>query len=355
MLNIITLASLLTISSAALPNVISFASPSLFPESIDIDTTTNTLIAGSISQGVLVTVSMQGEVASFINDTEVSGAGRGIIGVQVDSINRVVWTCVQDLGFAGNFAAFAGIAAYDLDTKERKFLSGLNNIDPSGDPRGVTCNDVVQTADGSSAYITDSFGDRLFKVTSDGIVTLESADQIFAKNDPAELFGINGIEINSQNELIITQQLNKVLFTYSLDTKSVTIITGLPLIAGDGIIFTDEARTTLAVTDVDGLVYSVKLNGSTGTIIGTSQRIAPAGIITCTVAIDGEVFALSAYLNELFSGIATREVFALTKVVYAEADGTTTTAGDTEPTESSAMPIIVVSVVTFIVTIAFLA
>jgi hypothetical protein len=110
-----------------------------------------------------------------------------------------------DLNFESNINAFAGIASYDLDTMERRYLSQLNGVDPAGDPRGVTCNDVVQTSDGTSTFVTDSFGDRIFRVSASGAVTLETAGALLKKNDPAKVFGINGIDINSQNELIIVQ------------------------------------------------------------------------------------------------------------------------------------------------------
>lgn len=200
----ILLASLCS-SALALPDVINIESQALFPESIDLDTQTHTLIAGSLAFGVLVSVSLEGVTSPFINDTDVSGLGRGYIGVQVDSVNRVVYACVQDLNFESNINAFAGIASYDLDTMERRYLSQLNGVDPAGDPRGVTCNDVVQTSDGTSTFVTDSFGDRIFRVSASGAVTLETAGALLKKNDPAKVFGINGIDINSQNELIIVQ------------------------------------------------------------------------------------------------------------------------------------------------------
>jgi hypothetical protein len=209
-LNIFILISLFS-TAIAVSDVINIISPALFPESIDIDKQTNMLIAGSFAQGVLFSVSFEGVVSPFINDTEVSGAGRGILGVQVDSANRVIWTCIQSLDYAINFEAFSGIAAYDLDKKQRRFLSQLNGVDPAGDPRGVYCNDIVQTTDGSNAFLTDSYGDRIYKVSSSGVVTLESADPLLAKNDQEKLIGISGIEINSEDELIISHQSNKAL------------------------------------------------------------------------------------------------------------------------------------------------
>jgi hypothetical protein len=315
---IVLLASLCA-TALSVSKIINIASLELFPESIDYDTTTNTLIAGSLAQGVLVTVSMQGEVASFINDIEISGAGRGILGVQVDSVNRVVWACVVGLeGFEGNFAAFAGIAAYNLDTKQRKFLSTLNGIDENGDPRGVACHDVVHTTDGESAYITDSYGDRIFKVTLDGVVTLESADPLLEKNDQDELIGLTGIEINSQNELIISHQLNGVLLKYSLATNIVTKITGLPIglsIAGDGIIFTNTAKTVLAVTDYSsGIVYSIELYKNNADILGIAL-VGGLNSLTCSVMVSGQIWALSGYMSEFLAG-GTRGDYQLTKVDF---------------------------------------
>jgi hypothetical protein len=112
----------------------------------------------------------------------------------------------------------------------------------------------------------------------------------------------------------------------------VTVITGLPLIHGDGIIFTEDARSVAVVTDLgSGIVYKIRLEGNAGTVIG-SKKIATEEVITCTVAIEDEVYALSAYLNELFGGYMDRQLFPLTKVVFELPSATATTTD--EPTYS---------------------
>jgi hypothetical protein len=225
-----------------------------------------------------------------------------------------------------NKAAYSAIAAYDLDTKERKFLSQLNGIDAAGDSNGVFCNDIVQTSDGANAYLTESSGGRIFNVTSTGVVTLESDNAIlFDEVEPTPgIIAISGIEINTENELIIAQPANRRLLKYSLATKVYTVITGLSRselnIHFDGIIFTNEARTSMIVTNpyID-TVYICEFNGSSITVrlfklykkVVDSQKILAVSeadkgrqlFVTTTVKIGCELYALGSFLGVAYMGI----------------------------------------------------
>jgi hypothetical protein len=50
------------------------------------------------------------------------------------------------------------------------------------------------------------------------------------------------------------------------------VITGLPLIHGDGIIFTEDARNVAVVTDLgSGIVFKIRPEGNAGTVIGSKK------------------------------------------------------------------------------------
>lgn len=140
--------------------VIVINSPNMFPESIDFDTTKSVFYAGSTTQGTISAVSLAGDTSTFISDPDITESGYGILGVQVDSISRILIACVFEFNFT-NPNAFAGVAAYDIDTKERKFLSRLSD---SGERGPFLCNDLVLDGAGLNAFVTDSIGDRIFKV-----------------------------------------------------------------------------------------------------------------------------------------------------------------------------------------------
>lgn len=142
-----------------------------------------------------------------------------------------------------------------------------------------------------------------------GEVSLESADSLLAKTDPKAPFGLNGIEMNSENELIVAHASNKELLKISEDGK-VSKITGLPMISGDGILFVDSV---LLVTDLDsGTVYNIKIEGVSGRVV-SEQNVSLGGIVSCTVNANGEIYALAAYIDELFAG-KNRTEFPLIKI-----------------------------------------
>ena len=100
-----------------------FEAPNLYPESFDWDRVHDRFLIGSNSYGTLSELANDGSVKEFLRDEDYAGKA-GIAGVKVDSRrNRVIVTVTDSGGWS-----WGGVAAYDLDTKERVYFVRLDDV-----------------------------------------------------------------------------------------------------------------------------------------------------------------------------------------------------------------------------------
>jgi hypothetical protein len=101
-----------------------FESPNLFPESFDYDRSHDRFLIGSLFHGTVSELGNDGSIKEFVRDEEYAGRA-GIAGVTVDSWRNRVLVVVVD---AKEYSYGGGVAAYDLDTKERIYFTRLDSV-----------------------------------------------------------------------------------------------------------------------------------------------------------------------------------------------------------------------------------
>lgn len=101
-----------------------FEALNLFPESFDWDRSHDRFLVGSMFHGTISVLSSDGSsLREFIRDEEYAGRA-AISGVKVDGRrNRVIVTVVDAVSWN-----HGGVAAYDLDTKERVYFAYLDGV-----------------------------------------------------------------------------------------------------------------------------------------------------------------------------------------------------------------------------------
>ena len=122
---LLQLCCLLAIAAAKAPvDTIGFEALDLYPHGFEWDPKNNRFLVGSSASGAIISVSADdGEVEEFVTDDGYA-AKAGVMGVAVDrTLNRVL-VAVQDVEAWG----FSGVAAYDLDTKERIYFTRLDQL-----------------------------------------------------------------------------------------------------------------------------------------------------------------------------------------------------------------------------------
>lgn len=142
-------------------HVINFRSPNLYPESLAWDPGAHHFIASSLRNPSLVSISSTAAVDTLISDPSLP-AKSCFLGVTVDPFhNRILAVVYSNLPLS----SFNGLAAYDLQSRHRLFLTPLS--DPYSTNTAAGANDVAVDPNGN-AYVTNSASNFIWKVNPEG-------------------------------------------------------------------------------------------------------------------------------------------------------------------------------------------
>lgn len=209
-----------TPSFARTPHVVNFRSLNLYPEGLTWDPSAQHFIVGSQHHRTIHSVSDAAVVETLISDPTLP-QNSTILGLAIDSIHNRLLALVHS---AAPLPPFNALAAYDLRSRRRVFLSLLDDETP-----GVitikrhVANDVAVDFNGN-AYVTNSAGNFIWKVDKDGEASVFSRSPVFSESplavDPDAPFsecGLNGIAYVSKGYLLVVQSNTGKMFKVNAD------------------------------------------------------------------------------------------------------------------------------------------
>lgn len=209
-----------TPSFAGTPHVINFRSLNLYPEGLTWDPSAQHFIVGSQHHRTIHSVSDADVVETLISDPTLP-QNATILGLAIDSIHNRLLALVHS---AAPLPPFNALAAYDLRSRRRVFLSLLDDETP-----GVitikrhVANDVAVDFNGN-AYVTNSAGNFIWKVDKDGEASVFSRSPVFSESplavDPDAPFsecGLNGVAYVSKGYLLVVQSNTGKMFKVNAD------------------------------------------------------------------------------------------------------------------------------------------
>lgn len=290
-----------------------FEHPRLYPESFDWDPRQGHFLLGSITTGGIVSVSDAGVCEEFISDGEYAGMAV-TLGLKVDSSRNRVLVVVHSL--EASAAAFNGLAAYDLASKNRIFLSRLSGHGVAGiDRAGV--NDLCIDHAGN-AYVTDTFGNFIWKVDSEGTASVFSTNPIFLSQPLVvkEGLGLNGIAYCRGGFLLVGQSNSGLLFKVNLDDAGVRVVQLSSLLpAVDGISLRGDGLL-VAVSTHTAWLLSSKDSWLSARVIDELPLNSSANITAVAFRQGRHPYVLHSYFQEVIEGRADRNVFAIEEVQF---------------------------------------
>lgn len=209
-----------TPSFARTPHVINFRSLNLYPEGLTWDPSAQHFVVGSQHHRTIHSVSDAAVVETLISDPTLP-ENATILGLAIDSIHNRLLALVHS---AAPLPPFNALAAYDLRSRRRVFLSLLDDETP-----GVitikrhVANDVAVDFNGN-AYVTNSAGNFIWKVDKDGEASVFSRSPVFSESplavDPDAPFsecGLNGVAYVSKGYLLVVQSNTGKMFKVNAD------------------------------------------------------------------------------------------------------------------------------------------
>lgn len=209
-----------TPSFARTPHVVNFRSLNLYPEGLTWDPSAQHFIVGSQHHRTIHSVSDAAVVETLISDPTLP-QNSTILGLAIDSIHNRLLALVHS---AAPLPPFNALAAYDLRSRRRVFLSLLDDETP-----GVitikrhVANDVAVDFNGN-AYVTNSAGNFIWKVDKDGEASVFSRSPVFSESPlavdsdaPFSECGLNGVAYVSKGYLLVVQSNTGKMFKVNAD------------------------------------------------------------------------------------------------------------------------------------------
>lgn len=225
------------------------------------------------------------EEVPVVRDVDV--AGNASLGIVIDRPRNRVLVVNSDV-FGNRYSA---LAAYDLSTWRRLFLTKLNG---PGDKKSFA-DDVAVDSQGN-AYVTDTATNKIFKVGENGEFLTTITSPLFTQKEwYKNLVGLNGIVHHPNGYLIVVHTFSGNLFKVEINNANKVKqigVEGGPLLLGDGIELLSPTKLVVAgnptrlVESTDDWETAVAV----GKFWGPIHRLTTAAMVK-----DGKV-----YLNHMF-------------------------------------------------------
>ncbi|KAK9281902.1 hypothetical protein L1049_004810 [Liquidambar formosana] len=177
-------------------------------------------------------------------------AGNASLGLVVDEPRNRVLVVIADV--IGN--RYSALAAYDLSTWKRLFLSQL-----SGPGDGKSFADDVAVDPEGNAYVTDAKGSQIWKVGVDGkFLSIIKSPLFTPKEWYKNLVGLNGIVYHPDGYLLVIHTFSGNLYKVELEEGGEVKLIKVEgsLIFGDGIELLSPTKLVVAGNPSGRLVES---------------------------------------------------------------------------------------------------
>lgn len=314
----ILLLLLLQISSliAGKSHVINFQSPNLYPEGIAWDPTNQHFLVSSLHHRTISAVSYTGVIKTLISDPSLP-ENVTILGLTVDSHNNRILAAIHALK---PYPPFNALAAYDLISGHRLFLSHLPSFKPSDNP---VANDVTVDPNGN-AYVTNSGDNYIWKVNYKGEPSIFSNSPKFTeltvdRDTPYSYCGLNGIAyINNDNGYLLVVQTNTgKIFKVDADNGTAVEIVKLnkDLTCPDGVSLRTDGVILVVSPEVNKLWFLKSEDGWIEGVVVDEIDLDLEGYPTSVVVRDNDRgYVLYGYVKEGILGNFEREGFRIVEV-----------------------------------------
>ncbi|XP_028795876.1 uncharacterized protein LOC114751358 [Neltuma alba] len=302
--------------SDAEPQKIHFRFPNLYPEGLAWDPLTQQFFLGSLRQRTIVAVTDAVTAETFIFDSSLP-ENVSFVGLSVDSINRRLLAVVHA---ANTLSPFNALAAYDLRSRQRLFLSVLPTADSDDcESNRAIANDVAVDDEGD-AYVTNSAGNYIWKVNDEGEASIFSRSPQYAahpvdRDTSYSSCGLNGIAYVGKGYLLVVQSNTGKMFKVDANDGTGRLVQlSEDLMGADDIALRSDG-VVLVVSPVNKLWYlKSEDNWTEGAVfdkINLDLKRFPTSVV---VGEGNRAYVGYGYVDEGIIGNSSRQSFSVEEV-----------------------------------------
>jgi len=273
------------------------AAPALYPETIVSDATGKQLLAGSVREGAVYQLSLDGSAKKLIDDTRLIS----VLGIALDPARSRVLVTSSDLGIGSKRSAqgpkrHAALGIYDRKSGRALQFVDLSALAPNGNHllNGITIDPQ------GNAYVTDSLSPVIYKVTPEGHASVFLEHGEFS----GEGINLNGIVYHPAGFLLVIKKSSGALYRIPANdpARFTRVHITEDLRGGDGLLLAED-KLWLIANKIPAYANNAAhlLQSSDGWTSAAVQRREPLGesYPTTAAAISGKIVVLSTQLDEL--------------------------------------------------------
>lgn len=308
---------LIIASSAKISHVITFRSPTLYPESFTWDPKSHDFIVGGTRHQKLILISDAGVAETLISDPDLP-ENSFFLGLAIDHNRNRLLACIHR-------SQFNALAAYDLQSRRRIFLTPLLDNADQNPIATVTekihpaaANDVAVDSSGN-AYVTNSDGDFIWKVNVNGDASIFSRSEVY-KSHTVDVTvdyhkcGLNGVVYIPFGYLLVVQSNTGKMYKVNVNNGTAkTVNLDMDLTAADGIAVRSDG---VVVVVSQHKVYFIKSENSweDGVVFDEIALDVEAFATAVTIGDKKRVYVLYGHVMEGIRGNGDREEFSIAEI-----------------------------------------
>ncbi|HVQ96345.1 MAG TPA: SMP-30/gluconolactonase/LRE family protein [Mycobacteriales bacterium] len=282
----------------------------LYPEGVAWDPTRRAFLVGSARHGTVSVLRPDGTTRTLVRDPVLVSS----FGIAVDARRGRLLVTFGDIGVGeksgpATAQTQSGLGIYDLASGRLR-----QRVDLSLGAGPHAANDVAVDPHGN-AYVTDTLGGAVFRISPAGAVTATIRDPRFATSS----FSVNGIVWHPHGYLLTVKYDTGELFKISASGRVDTVRLAGPLVGGDGLALRPDGALVSVTNALGGAgVDAVRVLRPVGE--WRSARVTrqvspwPDSRPTTVALVGGTAFVLTGHLDALLAGDTGVDTFTLRRL-----------------------------------------
>jgi sugar lactone lactonase YvrE len=266
-------------AGATIPALITAERGGFIPEGIEYDQTNERFLTGSLAEGSIFTIGLDGSVTPLITDAELVSS----VGIEVDEARDRLYATNSDRGvFGGNATGHAKLGIYNLTTGAKVAMVDLAAVltSPTG---SFFANDVAVDDDGN-AYVTDTMQNVVYRV--------DTSNQASVLHRFEPMSQLNGIVYHDGGYLLVAAGAR--LFKLPIDNPSGTteVMVAEPVPGSDGMVWASDGRLVITSNVADNprlVALTSNDDWATAQVTGVARM---TGQVTTAAAVGDDVYAV---------------------------------------------------------------
>ena len=277
-----------SVGGSRIPGRIVMERGGFIPEGVEFDTTARRFLSGSLVDGTVYEIGMDGRLIPFAVDDDLVSS----VGIEADEPRDRLLVANADRSSFDSGPGIAKLGVYRLSTGERIAMVDLGAVSGAGADDTVFTNDVAVDRDGN-AYLTDTFMNQIYRVD-----TGYQASVLY-RFEPTPGLGLNGVVYHDDGYLIVVAAGGQgLLYRVPVDDpmSAQPVALSQPATGADGLVWSaDGELIVISNATSSATAYASSDGWQSAELTGTAGF---EGQATTGTVVDDEIYVVLPHFSD---------------------------------------------------------